>query len=363
RSDRYQTNDNLNWQRGSHRIRFGGEWEHNYGKGSWGFFDPALIVLHDPRDIEATNIGLIAATAAVPEPFRTAIRNNLFIPIPASLQTGSSLPITLDDILQLSFIAGVAGVGDKIQPPSFNQSIARQSNRYRAYGQDSWLIKPGFTLSYGLSYQYETNLGNHDLDHPALLSAFIPLGRSKKDKNNFAPSAGFAWDVKNDGKTVIRGGAGIYFDTILFVTRLLERPLLGPAGDGRLSIPTAFFVNPTAFTRLSALPGALAVFNFYSNAINPALGQSLDIRNNLTIPGTAPSTLPSKFTGKNLLDALAVQVPALQGTLNAGAAAGFSSIQFVKSSQLPGTLLDPNLETPYSEQFTIGVQRQVGNNM
>src|SRR5207244_3455527 len=217
------------------------------------------------------------------------------------------------------------------------------------------------TLSYGMSYQYETNLGNHDLDHPALLSAFIPLGRSKKDKNNFAPSAGFAWDIKNDGKTVIRGGAGIYYDTILFVTRLLERPLLGPAGDGRLSIPTAFFVNTNTFTRLPALPASLAVFNLFSNAINPAVGARLDIRNNSQIPG-AP-TLPSKFTGQNLLDALAAQVPILQATLAAGAAAGFSSVQFVKSSQLPGTLLDPNLETPYSEQFTIGVQRQLGNTM
>lgn len=362
--DRYQTNDNLNWQKGSHRIRFGAEWEHNYGKGSWDFFDPALIVLHDPRDIEATNLGLIAATAPVPEPFRTLIRTNLFIPIPASLQTGSTAPITLSDLLGLSFIAGVAGVGDSVQPPAFNQSIARQGNRYRFYGQDSWLVKPGFTFSYGASYQYETNLGNHDLDHPALLFPLIgDTGRSKKDKNNFAPSAGFAWDVKNDGKTVVRGGAGIYYDTILFVTRLLERPLLGPAGDGRLSIPTAFFVNTNAFPRLPALPGALAAFNFYSNAINPAVGQGLDIRNNLLLPGTPASTLPSKFTGQDLLNALGVQVPGLQSTLNAGAQAGFSSIQFVKSSQLPGTLLDPNLETPYSEQFTLGVQRQLPHNM
>ena len=78
--DRYQTSDNLNWQKGSHRIRFGAEWEHNYGVGSWDFFDPALIVLHDPRDIEATNAGLFAAAGAVPEPFRTLIRTNLAIP-------------------------------------------------------------------------------------------------------------------------------------------------------------------------------------------------------------------------------------------------------------------------------------------
>lgn len=362
--DRYQTRDDMNWQKGAHRIRYGAEWEHNYGVGSWDFFDPALIVLHDPRDVEATNVGLIAATAAVPEPFRTAIRANLFIPIPASLQTGSTLRPTLADLLQLPFIAGVAGVGDKVQPPSFHTDIARQGNRYRFYGQDSWLMKPGFTLSFGASYQYETNLGNHDLDHPALLAALIgDLGKSKKDKNNIAPSLGFAWDVKNNGKTVVRGGAGIYYDTVLFVTRLLERPLLGPAGDGRLSVPTAFFRNSTAFPRLSPLPGALAAFNAYSNAINPAVGQGLDIRNNLIGLAPTPSTLPSKLTGQNFLDMLAAQVPVLQAQLNAGAAAGFDSLQFVKSSQLPGTLLDPNLEVPYSEQFTIGVQHQMPHNM
>lgn len=362
--DRYQTRDDMNWQKGAHRIRFGAEWEHNYGVGSWDFFDPALIVLHDPRDIEATNVGLAAALAAVPEPFKSAILANLNIPIPASLRTGSTTRPTLADILQLSYIAGVAGVGDKVQPPSFHTNIARQGNRYRYYGQDSWLMKPGFTLSFGASYQYETNLGNHDLDHPALLKALIgDLGKSKKDKNNIAPSLGFAWDVRNNGKTVVRGGAGMYYDTILFVTRLLERPLLGPAGDGRLSVPTAFFKNTIAFPRLSPLPGALAAFNAYSNAINPAVGQGLDIQRNLIGLSAVPSTLPSKLTGQNFLDMLAVQAPALQAQLNAGAAAGFDSLQFVKASQLPGTLLDPNLVVPYSEQFTIGLQHQMPHNM
>jgi len=358
--DRYQTSDNVNWQKGAHRIRFGAEWEHNYGKGSWDFFNPALIVLHDPRDVETQNAGLAAAIAAsVPAPFRPLATGSLIIPLPASLQTGSTLPVSLADILGIPFIAGVAGVGDKTQPPSFNQSIARQGNRYRFYGQDSWQMKPGFTLSFGASYQYETNLGNHDLDHPELLRSLIgDLGRSKKDKNNFAPSAGFAWDFKNDGKTVIRGGAGIYYDTILFVTRLLERPLLGPAGDGRLSIPTAFFVNTNVFPRL---PPGFGALNLFSNAINPALGARLDLQNNSQVPGFP--TLPSKFTGQNLLNALNGQVPPLQALLSQGAADGFSSIQFVKTSQLPGTLLDPNLETPYSEQFSLGVQHQLRGNM
>src|SRR6185295_3031771 len=46
--------DKVNWVKGAHRVRFGGEWEHNYGTGLWAFLDPALIVVHDPR----TAIGL-----------------------------------------------------------------------------------------------------------------------------------------------------------------------------------------------------------------------------------------------------------------------------------------------------------------
>jgi len=358
--DRYQYRDDLNWQKGSHRIRFGAEWEHNYGKGSWDFFDPVLMVLHDPRDVAATN-AFTAGTingipnSVIPAPVKAAIIAGLTIPIPAAFQAGSTTAPTLADILNLPLIAGAAGVGDKIQPPSFHQDIARQGNRYRFYAQDSWLMRPGFTLSYGASYQYETNLLNHDLTRPALLQPILGfIGKSPTDKNNIAPSLGFAWDVKNDGKTVIRGGAGMYYDTVLFVTRLLERPLIGPAGDGRQSVPTAFFRNTLAFPQLG-LPGALAAFN----VINPPVGTSLNFLNNL--PGN--TTLPTKFTGANLLTMLNTQVPALQALLNAGAAQGFTGIQYTKTASLPGTLLDPNLVSPYSEQFSIGFQRQLPHNM
>jgi hypothetical protein len=184
------------------------------------------------------------------------------------------------------------------------------------------------------------------------------LGHAKKDKNNIAPSLGFAWDVKNDGKTVVRGGAGIYYDTVLFVTRLLERPLLGPAGDGRLSVPTAFFRNNVTF---AAIPNGLGALTLIGNIVNPPVGASLNFLNNA--PGIGAGTLPTKFTGANALAAFNAQVPVLQSQLATGASAGFSSIQYVKSASLPGTLLDPNLESPYSEQFTIGFQRQLPSNM
>src|SRR5207249_6895601 len=94
----------------------------------------------------------------------------------------------------------------------------------------------------------------------------------RKDPNNWGPSAGLAWNVSRDNKTVIRAGAGIYYDTHLFVTRLKERSLLGPLGNGRLPVPGSLVPNPIA-----NLPGA-------------PLGQPLNFTNG-----------PTAFTGTHLV--------------------------------------------------------------
>jgi hypothetical protein len=66
-----------------------------------------------------------------------------------------------------------------------------------AYAQDSWAIRPGFTLNYGLRYELDTQ--------------YLPLTTYKKD---FAPRVSFAWDPFNDHKTVIRGGYGIFYGPV-----------------------------------------------------------------------------------------------------------------------------------------------------
>jgi hypothetical protein len=65
--------------------------------------------------------------------------------------------------------------------------------RYSFFGQDTWKIRPNFTLNYGLRYFLQNEADP------------VPL-----DKNNFQPRVGFAWDVFNNAKTVIRAGAGIF---------------------------------------------------------------------------------------------------------------------------------------------------------
>ncbi|MGH9745020.1 MAG: TonB-dependent receptor domain-containing protein [Candidatus Acidiferrales bacterium] len=63
--------------------------------------------------------------------------------------------------------------------------------------QDSWQIKPNFTLNFGLRYEID--------------SQFQPLNTYYHD---FAPRISFAWDPFNDHKTVIRGGYGIFYGNI-----------------------------------------------------------------------------------------------------------------------------------------------------
>ncbi|HYL99640.1 MAG TPA: hypothetical protein VEZ90_11855, partial [Blastocatellia bacterium] len=332
---RYETADNLSWQKGAHRLKFGGEWEHNYGTGHWAFLNPALLVLHSPNDVIGVDRA-IQASALLPAPVKALLN----IPIASGFLTGG--PISLTDILNLPIITAVVGLGDPSQPPPFQTDIARQSNRYRAYAQDSWLIRPGLTFSYGVSYTNETNLENYDLPKPGLLAPILgSTGKPNKDHDDFAPSLGFAWDIGNKGKTVIRGGAGMYYDTVLFVTRLQERSTIGPAGNGRSEIFGNYFQNNIAFPQIPGL-GLLSL-------INPPLGASIFF-----------NKIPTKFTGADFNNLLNAQSPLILAGLQAAGAAGFTGVDFLKT----GTgVLDPNLQVPYSLQYSIGVQRQLPNNM
>jgi outer membrane receptor protein involved in Fe transport len=100
-------------------------------------------------------------------------------------------------------------------------------NRIGLYLGDSWKIKPNFTLSLGVRYDRDT--GRTDSDPPAIPeinAAFPGYGNQVKQPNlNFAPQLGFAWDPMKNGKTVIRGGVGFYYENIIYNNVLFDRPL------------------------------------------------------------------------------------------------------------------------------------------
>ena len=92
------------------------------------------------------------------------------------------------------------------------------------YVQDQWSVTRQFLLTLGLRWDAELNTLNNDFESPfaadpqlqaiPMLEDFLVNGDRKNDLNNFAPRMAFSWDVRGNGRTYLRGGAGIMYDRI-----------------------------------------------------------------------------------------------------------------------------------------------------
>jgi hypothetical protein len=108
------------------------------------------------------------------------------------------------------------------------------NHRLGVYITDSWKVRNNLTFTLGLRYDYDSALADSDLVRTAKLAEFSPVlgGFVHNDVNNFGPQAGFAWDIKGNGKTVIRGGGGIFYETNIINNFLFDRVLNLPPGLG-----------------------------------------------------------------------------------------------------------------------------------
>ena len=98
--------------------------------------------------------------------------------------------------------------------------------QYAAYLQDDWRVSNRLTLNLGLRYDLVLGVQIDQSQNPnfVALQAAGAAGRfttpgmtdwgksPQEDRNNIQPRAGFAYDVRGNGRDVIRGGWGIYQD-------------------------------------------------------------------------------------------------------------------------------------------------------
>ncbi|HUE90166.1 MAG TPA: TonB-dependent receptor [Vicinamibacterales bacterium] len=105
--------------------------------------------------------------------------------------------------------------------------------------QDDWEVTRGLTLNLGVRWDIDTLI--------------------QGDYNNVAPRVGFAWNIGNAGKTVVRGNSGIFYDTL--ESSLINRDSnFGPAGQRTIDIRQGDPLFPTFPNRFSEFPtGATTV--------------------------------------------------------------------------------------------------------
>lgn len=108
--------------------------------------------------------------------------------------------------------------------------------------QHDWRLRHGVTLNAGLRYDIELN---PNYLTPTVAAKRYPLATSiPNDTSMLAPRGGIAWDVRNDGKTVVRAGGGLFYAPTFM--SLFAQSILFNGGNPE----TAYTVNVTNPTTL-----------------------------------------------------------------------------------------------------------------
>ncbi len=187
---RYEWTDNLNVVAGNHTFKFGGDIA--FVRIPEAVFELNFAGLFNFGGLTASTLN--PAFAGAPD----------FTPVQ---QYGLGFPT--------NYIQGFGNPVSKIN----NKPIA-------FFAQDSWKLRPNFTLNYGVRYDIEFTeqlpvtgftdpLSGITLSPSDIIAAQDAVNVQQgfpRDKNNWAPRIAFAWDVKNNAKTVVRAAYGLFYD-------------------------------------------------------------------------------------------------------------------------------------------------------
>ena len=232
---RLQVSGSLVWHRGAHLVRFGFDWERTTHALVARDSDPVQMTLWSPGAVRQR-----APSLALPSSFET-----------------------LEDIYRLPLLGFTTSVGPgEVLQRGFEAT--RRIDMLRLHVGDQWRIGSRLTVNGGVAWSYEPGVLNHDLVKPAWLAPLVGDAglRVPATHANLSAMLGVAWKPTADGRTVVRGGAGRYFESVARTVALNlanERLLLSPLGIGRLVASGAgIFVDgrPLRFGQPTAFSGA-----------------------------------------------------------------------------------------------------------
>ncbi len=247
---RYQFADNFNYILGTHTLKFGGDI--NFVRIPRAVFELNFAGLFNFGPLAASNLN--PGFAGFPD-----------------LTPAQTYGLGLPSI----FIQGFGNPVSQIK----NTPIA-------FFVQDSWKATRRLTINYGIRYDVEltqtiaptpfrdtlTGINLAASDIQAAQDAVGVQQGFPRDKNNFAPRFGFAYDIFGDGKTVVRGALGLFYDHPLLAAAFnsdiadaaqqqqsVLTPSGGPSPTALLNATQVF--QGTVCTAASANPLCPAGFN------------------------------------------------------------------------------------------------------
>ena len=295
---------------GKHIIRYGGGFNHIQGGGFAGFLADGPAVNDSATDCPSN-------------------------PACGTLPGGATNPLNY----LASFVLLGNGQGFSTEKSSFGfpGGGLGPDNRVSWYIGDSWKIQPNFTINIGLRYVRDTGRTDSDLAPIPILSQdfdnqfYSNLGARVNNPNkNFAPQLGIAYDPWKNGKTVFRGGIGIFYENSIWNNVLFDRPARLTQGQFLETLAACLPGNPN----LQTLPFA------YSGP-NPC---SQPIGSNIS----ALETLQADFQA-----AAAAGGPPFIGTL----------LEDTGPNGTGTNLFYPGYRTPRSVQMNFGVQHEIRRGM
>ncbi|HVG32226.1 MAG TPA: carboxypeptidase regulatory-like domain-containing protein [Pyrinomonadaceae bacterium] len=219
--------DNLNWTKGNHNYKFGGE--------------VRLIRLYTDRQGGTT--------------YTFSNINSFLLNQPQSIQY----------------------LGDVSAPSPFNNGATGQRKAeqeyYIAYAQDEWKIRQNLTLNYGLRYEYYTPLREardlqilFDVDRGILRDP--TEAAFKASKTNFGPRLALSWSPRPNsdgffggGRTVLRGGFGIFYGPGQTEDQI--QPIESDRISSTLTSGPLLTFNPDQTAAINAI-----ISNFVANPLN-----------------------------------------------------------------------------------------------
>ncbi|MDX6385453.1 MAG: hypothetical protein QOK48_3026, partial [Blastocatellia bacterium] len=296
---RYEWTDNLNFVTGNHTFKFGGDYASVNIPSA--IFELNFAGLYNFGGLSASSVAAFPTVGAATPPDFTPVQ-----------QYGLGLPT--------NFIQG------------FGNPVSKLTNKPIAwFAQDSWKIRSNFTLNYGIRYDYEITqqiptTGVRDpfsgitLSAADMLAAQDAMGVQQgfpRDKNNYAPRVGIAWDIKGNAKTVIRAAMGIFYDHPLLAVAFnsdiadaaqqqqgILTPVGGPAPTALLNATQVFQGTVIVCNFVGAVPGV----NCTPGAASTAQYQNGRQRfNDQTFPGFGPVLPFTLHVSKNFEYAYANQ--------------------------------------------------------